>query len=164
MHRYAVFGSPIAHSQSPRIHAAFARQAGIAMQYEAIESPIEGFAGALDAFAANGGRGANITLPLKEAAFALCAGTSARAQRAGAVNTLLRTGAGWHGDNAFRRADASAPFFRHAQQMTQPVQRNVNEGGRDDRIAHGRRELDGQDKGGRIQSPVRLPPPPAAIG
>ncbi len=97
--RYAVFGSPIAHSQSPRIHAAFARQAGIALHYEAIESRVEGFAQALAAFAAGGGCGANVTLPLKEAAFALCASASPRARRAGAVNTLLRAGDGWHGDN-----------------------------------------------------------------
>jgi shikimate dehydrogenase len=97
--RYAVFGSPIAHSQSPRIHAAFARQAGIAMRYEAIESRVDGFPRALADFASSGGCGANVTLPLKEAAYALCASTSARAQRAGAVNTLQRTGDGWHGDN-----------------------------------------------------------------
>lgn len=97
--RYAVFGSPVAHSQSPRIHAAFARQAGIAMEYAAIDTGIEGFARALAAFAANGGRGANVTLPLKEAAFALCDSTSERARRAGAVNTLLRRDDGWHGDN-----------------------------------------------------------------
>lgn len=94
---YAVFGSPIAHSQSPRIHAAFARQTGIAMDYVAIEADHASFA---EKLAASGVAGANVTLPLKEDAFALCAGNvSARARRAGAVNTLLREGAGWRGDN-----------------------------------------------------------------
>jgi shikimate dehydrogenase len=97
--RYAVFGSPVAHSQSPRIHAAFARKAGIAMEYTAIQAELAGFPQALEAFAAAGGAGANVTLPLKEAAFALCRDSSARARRAGAVNTLLRTADGWHGDN-----------------------------------------------------------------
>ncbi len=97
--RYAVFGQPIAHSQSPRIHAAFAKAQGIALDYRAIEASPQDFAAALEAFAADGGVGANVTLPHKEAAFALCATTTSRAQRAGAVNTLLRKGERWHGDN-----------------------------------------------------------------
>ena len=97
---HAVFGHPVAHSLSPRIHAAFGRQAGVALRYEAIDAEPAGFAAALAAFAARGGSGANVTLPLKEAAFALCADASARARRAGAVNTLLRHADGqWHGDN-----------------------------------------------------------------
>ncbi|WP_242112046.1 shikimate dehydrogenase [Luteimonas aquatica] len=97
--RHAVFGHPVAHSLSPRIHAAFAAQTGIALQYEAIEVAPEAFTASLASFAAAGGSGANVTLPLKEAAFALCADTSARARRAGAVNTLIRENGGWRGDN-----------------------------------------------------------------
>ncbi len=96
MQRYAVFGSPIAHSQSPRIHAAFAKQCGIAMDYVAIEAGPADFAAKL---AASGVHGANITLPLKEDAFALCRETSERARRAGAVNTLICQGDHWRGDN-----------------------------------------------------------------
>jgi shikimate dehydrogenase len=99
MSRFAVFGHPVAHSLSPRIHAAFGRQAGIGLQYEAIDAPIEGFFDALEAFAARGGAGANVTLPLKESAFALSASTTERARRAGAVNTLARLDGQWHGDN-----------------------------------------------------------------
>lgn len=97
--RYAVFGHPVAHSLSPRIHAAFARQAGIAIEYDAIDAAPDGFAAALEAFAARGGLGANVTLPLKEAAFALCAKASDRARRAGAANSLVRADGAWHGDN-----------------------------------------------------------------
>jgi shikimate dehydrogenase len=97
--RFAVFGHPVAHSLSPRIHAAFGKAAGIALDYAAIDAPPEGFADALAAFAAHGGLGANVTLPHKEAAFALCAQASERARRAGAVNTLTRVGDAWHGDN-----------------------------------------------------------------
>ncbi|GHH53488.1 shikimate dehydrogenase [[Pseudomonas] boreopolis] len=97
--RYAVFGHPVAHSLSPRIHAAFARQHGIALEYTAIDAAPDAFAATLERFAAEGGAGANVTLPLKEQAFALAATLSARARRAGAVNTLVRDGGRWHGDN-----------------------------------------------------------------
>ncbi|GAB2667703.1 shikimate dehydrogenase [Arenimonas aestuarii] len=97
--RYAVFGHPVVHSLSPRIHAAFGTQLGIAMQYAAIDASPEDFAKALAAFAAGGGLGANITLPHKERALALCAEASDRARRAGAANTLSRRNGQWHGDN-----------------------------------------------------------------
>lgn len=97
--QYAVFGTPIAHSLSPRIHAAFGKQTGIALDYVAIEAGAVDFDAALAAFADNGGQGANVTLPLKEHAFKACKDTSPRARRAGAVNTLIRDGEGWRGDN-----------------------------------------------------------------
>ncbi len=92
--RYALFGHPVAHSLSPRIHAAFAEQAGVDMDYTAIDT--EDLDAALAAF---DGDGANITLPHKERAAALCASLSARARRCGVVNTLVRADGGWHGDN-----------------------------------------------------------------
>ena len=99
MSRYAVFGHPVSHSLSPRIHAAFARQTGIDMDYVAIDAAPDAFASELERFAAGGGQGANVTLPLKQAAFALCAQCSPAATRAGAVNTLLRRDGQWFGDN-----------------------------------------------------------------
>jgi shikimate dehydrogenase len=97
--RYAVFGHPVAHSLSPRIHQAFGRQLGIALHYDRRDVDSGGFVDALAAFAAEGGIGANVTLPYKEAAFALATETSERARRAGAVNTLTRHGDHWDGDN-----------------------------------------------------------------
>ena len=96
---YAVFGHPVAHSLSPRIHAAFARQEGIDLDYVAIDAAPEDFAAAIHSFGAVGGVGANVTLPHKERVVALCSRLSERATRAGAVNTLTRAGASWHGDN-----------------------------------------------------------------
>lgn len=97
--RYAVFGHPIAHSLSPRIHAAFARQAGIALQYTAIDAPPGQFPDILSAFATGGGRGGNVTMPLKEQAYALSATLTPRARAVGAVNTLTWRDGQWHGDN-----------------------------------------------------------------
>ncbi|MBS0329523.1 MAG: shikimate dehydrogenase [Proteobacteria bacterium] len=97
--RYAVFGHPIAHSKSPQIHTAFARQTGQDMTYEAILAPLDGFADSVAAFIAAGGRGANITVPFKEEAFRLASRLSPRAQRAGAVNTLNFDADGILGDN-----------------------------------------------------------------
>lgn len=97
--RYAVFGHPIAHSKSPLIHAAFARQTGQDMTYEAILAPKDGFADSVAQFIAAGGRGANVTVPFKEQAFALANRRSPRAERAGAVNTLTFDAGGIRGDN-----------------------------------------------------------------
>src|SRR6478735_5059652 len=100
LQRFAVFGHPIAHSLSPRIHARFAAQTGIRLQYSALDAPAGSFSTQLEDFAAAGGRGANVTLPLKQDACALSAALSDFARRAGAVNTLTRLPDGrWLGDN-----------------------------------------------------------------
>ncbi len=97
--RYAVIGNPIAHSKSPRIHAEFARQTGQDLTYEAIESPLDGFRESVLAFRDGGGRGANVTVPFKEEAFAMATMHTPRAKAAGAVNTLSFEGGVIHGDN-----------------------------------------------------------------
>lgn len=86
---YCVFGNPVAHSKSPVIHAAFSELTGQALRYEARLAPVEDFAGSLQAFLAEGGRGCNVTVPFKEQAWALAEVRSPRAEKAGAVNTLL---------------------------------------------------------------------------
>jgi len=100
--RYAVFGNPIGHSKSPRIHALFAKQTGQDISYQAILAPAEGFAEALHAFAAAKGgpaKGANVTVPFKEEAFRLAMSRTARAEAAGAVNTLSFDAGDIIGDN-----------------------------------------------------------------
>lgn len=86
---YAVFGNPIAHSKSPRIHSLFAEQLGEDLVYEAVLAPVDDFAGSLRAFLAAGGKGANVTVPFKEQAWQLAEVRSQRAAKAGAVNTLM---------------------------------------------------------------------------
>ncbi|MBD8874531.1 shikimate dehydrogenase [Rhodanobacter sp. DHB23] len=88
--QFAVFGHPIAHSLSPRIHQGFARQFGIALEYRTIDAAPEAFAEAVRAFFAAGGVGANVTLPHKGAAFALADERSVAATRAGTANVLTR--------------------------------------------------------------------------
>lgn len=87
--KYCVFGNPISHSKSPIIHAAFARQTGQDIEYRAIRAPSDGFADAVDAFIAEGGKGANVTLPFKQEAYQLATRLTRRAEQAGAVNTLM---------------------------------------------------------------------------
>lgn len=86
--RYAVFGNPISHSKSPRIHNAFAAQTGEDVHYEAIEAPVDGFRAAVDAFRAAGGKGINVTLPFKLEAYAYATELMERARLAGAVNCM----------------------------------------------------------------------------
>ena len=98
--RYAVMGNPVAHSKSPRIHALFAEQTNQQLQYDAILVEKDGFREAVADFLRQGGKGLNITVPFKEEAWALAATRSDRAERAGAVNTLVLDESGRHfGDN-----------------------------------------------------------------
>ena len=97
--RYCVLGNPVAHSRSPAIHAQFAAQSGQDLVYEALLAPLDGFADTVRTFIAAGGKGANVTVPFKEEAFRLCTRRSPRAERAGAVNTLVFAADEISGDN-----------------------------------------------------------------
>ena len=100
MDRYAVMGNPVAHSKSPRIHMLFAEQNNQQLQYDAILVETGGFRQAVADFLRQDGKGLNITVPFKEEAWELAATRSDRAERAGAVNTLVLDAGGRHfGDN-----------------------------------------------------------------
>lgn len=88
--QFAVLGNPINHSKSPRIHQLFAEQMGIPHPYGRICAPIEAFAQSVAEFIAQGGKGANVTLPFKEQAYELVDELTPRASLAGAVNTIKR--------------------------------------------------------------------------
>lgn len=97
--RYAVIGNPVTHSKSPSIHREFARATSQDIEYVAIESPLDAFELTVKAFRADGGRGANITLPFKEQAYRYCTQPSAAARLAEAVNTLVFEEAQVRGEN-----------------------------------------------------------------
>ncbi|MEP6739180.1 MAG: shikimate dehydrogenase [Caldimonas sp.] len=97
--RYAVVGNPVLHSQSPFIHAEFARQTGQALTYDRLLCPLDGFAAALRGYAAGGASGCNVTMPFKFEAYELATTRTARAELAGACNALRFDSYGWRGDN-----------------------------------------------------------------
>src|SRR6187549_832610 len=98
--RYAVIGHPVSQSRSPFIHARFAAQTGQALTYTTIDAAPAAFESTVRQFLHGDGKGLNVTVPHKEAAFKLVDELTPRAQRAGAVNTLaLRDGGRILGDN-----------------------------------------------------------------
>jgi shikimate dehydrogenase len=97
--RYAVMGNPVAHSLSPAIHAEFARQTAQRLTYSAIQVDEGGFEQAAGNFRAAGGKGLNVTVPFKRVAWAWVDRRSARAERAGAVNTISFRSGDAYGDN-----------------------------------------------------------------
>lgn len=97
--RYAVIGNPIAHSRSPAIHRLFAEQTGETMAYDRLLAPLDRFDATVREFVAQGGRGANVTVPFKIEAWQLADHRSERAQAAGAANVLSFNQQGCVADN-----------------------------------------------------------------
>ena len=97
--RYVVAGNPVEHSQSPFIHAEFARQTGQAMSYGRLLWPLDGFAASVLALAESGAAGCNITVPFKFDAFRQGKRLTARATLAQAANVLRFDANGWLADN-----------------------------------------------------------------
>jgi shikimate dehydrogenase len=84
----AVLGSPIAHSQSPRLHAAAYRVLGLPWSYSAVEV-IEGSLGAFINTCDSSWRGLSLTMPLKREVLPMLATRFALVDRVGAANTVL---------------------------------------------------------------------------
>lgn len=97
--RYAVIGNPVAHSQSPFIHAEFARADNRSIRYEKLEAALDRFADVVNAFVKTGGCGLNVTLPFKGDAYRYAGELSERARAAEAVNTLTFRDGKVYGDN-----------------------------------------------------------------
>jgi len=106
--RYAVLGHPVAHSQSPFIHAEFARQTGQRLDYGRIACPLDGFEASVRDFIASAdptaglgpARGCNITVPFKFQVLPLARTVSDRARLAQAANVLRFDPDGWFADNS----------------------------------------------------------------
>lgn len=97
--QYAVIGNPIAHSKSPLIHAAFAKQTNQDMRYEPILAPLDAFTATVRDLIARGYKGVNVTVPFKFEAYGLANERSERASSAGAANTLIFEGQHIKADN-----------------------------------------------------------------
>ncbi|MEL6680821.1 MAG: shikimate dehydrogenase [Pseudomonadota bacterium] len=95
----AVIGSPIGHSKSPLLHGHWLKALGIAGHYIPIELQTETFETGIESLRQLHFRGANVTLPFKEQAFALADVRTDRATRIGAANTLTFTDGAIHADN-----------------------------------------------------------------
>ena len=85
---FAVIGNPIHHSLSPQIHATFAKDAGLHIDYEAVLSPLDQFKHTVQTLITKKLSGANVTLPFKKEAYQLASSHSDYARIAEAVNTL----------------------------------------------------------------------------
>ncbi|MGV3574465.1 MAG: shikimate dehydrogenase [Devosia sp.] len=109
-----VIGHPIAHSRSPLIHGTWLAEHGIDGTYEAIDvSPAE-LPAFFERLRSGEFAGGNVTIPHKEAVFALCDSVDDLAKTIGAVNTLVVRDGKVHGYNTdylgfLGNLDAAAP-------------------------------------------------------
>lgn len=87
-----VVGDPVAQSLSPRLHGHWLEAHGIDGAYVPLRVPREDFALVLASLRRAGFVGVNVTVPHKEAAFALAHTVDADAATAGAANLLLFEG------------------------------------------------------------------------
>jgi len=124
-----VLGFPIRHSVSPQMHnAALAVLAKsdpkfASWRYYRIEVPPERLKEALDLLAKKGFVGLNLTIPHKVEVIDFLAKKSSRVEAAGAANTLLRTNAGWEGENTDGSGfyEAVMTLFQFTSCATEPA-------------------------------------------
>ena len=106
--RLGVLGWPVAHSRSPAMQNAALQALGLDdWRYQLLPVPPEAFAETVRALGASGLRGANVTIPHKEAALALATSATDRATAIGAANTLTFDAA----SGAVRADNTDAPGF-----------------------------------------------------
>ncbi len=103
--RAFVCGHPVAHSRSPLIHAYWLDLHGIDGSYDKMDVAPDAFAAFLRGLQAAGLAGGNVTIPNKEAAYALVERRDAAAEAIGAVNTV------WHEDDRLVGSNTDAYGF-----------------------------------------------------
>lgn len=111
-----VIGHPIAHSRSPLIHGTWLAQHGIDGSYEAIDVAPSDLPAFFERLRSGEFAGGNVTIPHKEAVFALCDSVDDLAKTIGAVNTLVVRDGKVHGYNTdylgfLGNLDAALPFW-----------------------------------------------------
>jgi shikimate dehydrogenase len=84
-----VIGHPINHSRSPLIHGTWLAEHAINGSYEAIDVAPADLPAFFDRLRSGEFAGGNVTIPHKEAVFALCDSVDPLAKTIGAVNTLV---------------------------------------------------------------------------
>ena len=94
-----VIGHPINHSRSPLIHNSWLAEHGIDGSYEAIDVAPAELPAFFERLRSGEFAGGNVTIPHKEAVFALCDSVDPLATRIGAVNTLVVRSGKVHGTN-----------------------------------------------------------------
>ncbi len=112
----ALLGEPVAHSLSPHLHNAAFRAQGLNLIYVAAPVAPKDLPAAVEGLRALCFRGANVTIPHKEAVVPLLDALSERARAVGAVNTIVRAGNALRGDNT-DVPGFLAPLEAHAERL-----------------------------------------------
>lgn len=105
---FAVFGNPVSHSISPRLHNAALGELGLSREALYTRYELTDGSGLISKFKELKLSGANVTVPHKEAALAQCDVADETAIKIGSVNTLVSRGGKIYGHNT------DAPGFLRA--------------------------------------------------
>ena len=84
-----VLGHPVAHSRSPELHAQFASQVGLEIEYQKLDVAPGYFAAEIARLQAEKWVGCNVTVPFKSDAYDVCTARSPEVEMTGVVNTLV---------------------------------------------------------------------------
>lgn len=111
-----ILGWPVEHSLSPAMHNAAFAALGMNWRYLAFPVPPDRVGEAVRGLAAVGCRGANVTIPHKQAVLEHCSAVSDAVAAIGAANTLIPDGAG-----GFRAENTDAQGFLRALDEAAPL-------------------------------------------